>query len=67
MPSSSMASIRPDAAAAELIARVERDPTDLAPHDLLGVSLLMQGDPIGGLAGCSTPIAPGTTAMRRNV
>ncbi len=35
--------------AAELMARIERDPTDLAAHDLLGVRLLMQGDSIGGL------------------
>ena len=35
--------------AAELIARIERDPADLAARDLLGVRLLMQGDSIGGL------------------
>lgn len=34
---------------AELIARIERDPGDLAARDLLGVCLLMQGDAIGGL------------------
>lgn len=33
----------------ELIARIERDPGDLAARDLLGVCLLMQGDAIGGL------------------
>ncbi|MFI4952146.1 MAG: tetratricopeptide repeat protein [Burkholderiales bacterium] len=35
--------------APELIARIERDPADLAARDLLGVRLLMQGDSIGGL------------------
>ncbi|MEO7323697.1 MAG: tetratricopeptide repeat protein [Dokdonella sp.] len=35
--------------AEELIARIARDPADLAAHDLLGVRLLMQGDSIGGL------------------
>ncbi len=35
--------------ATELIARVEHDPADLAARDLLGVRLLMQGDPIGAL------------------
>lgn len=35
--------------AAELIARIERDPADLEAHDMLGVRLLMQGDSIGGL------------------
>lgn len=35
--------------ATELIARIERDPADLAARDLLGVRLLMQGDSIGGL------------------
>jgi len=36
-------------AAAELIARVARDPDDHAARDLLGVRLLLQGDTIGGL------------------
>lgn len=35
--------------ATELIARIERDPADLAARDLLGVRLLMQNDAIGGL------------------
>jgi putative thioredoxin len=35
--------------AAELIARIGRDPGDLAARDLLGIRLLMQGDAIGGL------------------
>ncbi|MEO5626347.1 MAG: co-chaperone YbbN [Dokdonella sp.] len=35
--------------AAELIARIDRDPADLAARDLLGVRLLMQGDALGGL------------------
>lgn len=35
--------------AAELIARIERDPADYGARDLLGVRLLMQGDSIGGL------------------
>ena len=36
-------------AAAELIARIGRDPDDHAARDLLGVRLLIQGDTIGGL------------------
>lgn len=35
--------------AVELVARIERDPADLAARDLLGVRLLMQNDAIGGL------------------
>ena len=33
----------------ELTARLAQDPADLAARDLLGVRLLMQGDPVGGL------------------